>query len=154
MKTLFAWTIAWMSLCAAAQAVETHHSVALEISHGWTRATPPGSDMAVGYVTIINKGKGDDTLVGATSDAAGSVSLHQTVAEKDGVMAMQRAKDGIAVPAGKTVVLGPGGYHMMWMGLHQPLKAGESVSGTLVFEHAGALPVVFKVMPAGATEAP
>ena len=50
---------------------------------------------------------------------------------------------------GETVVLEPGGYHIMLMGLTKPLTEGEMVPATLIFEHAGRIEVEFMVDPPG-----
>ena len=54
--------------------------------------------------------------------------------KKDGGMMKMSAIDALALPAGKTVELKPGGYHVMLMDLAQPLKEGETVPLTLTFE--------------------
>jgi copper(I)-binding protein len=74
----------------------------------------------------------DSRLVEARSPAAGTVEIHE-MALQDNVMRM-RAVGSIALPAGKTVKLEPGGYHVMLMGLKQPLNTGDTVPLTLVFE--------------------
>jgi copper(I)-binding protein len=52
-----------------------------------------------------------------------------------GVMKMYPV-DGVDLPAGKTVKLAPGGYHVMLMGLNAPLQAGRSIPVKLTFELA------------------
>ena len=64
-----------------------------------------------------------------------------------------RQVDAIALPAGKTVKLEPGGYHLMFVGLKAPLKAGDKFPMKLKFEKAGELTVDVRVEPAGATDA-
>ncbi len=53
--------------------------------------------------------------------------------------------DGVEVPAGETVKLAPGGYHLMLMDLKQPMTEGERVPLTLEFEHAGSIDVELAV---------
>jgi periplasmic copper chaperone A len=53
-----------------------------------------------------------------------------------GQMAMRQV-DGIEVPAGSTVTLGPGGLHIMLLDLAQPLPTGSTFDLTLDFEKAG-----------------
>lgn len=121
----------------------------LTIGHPWTRETPVGADMAVGYMTIANAGAADDVLKGATVDGVGEVMMHQSKVNK-GVMSMQPVTGGIPIPAGGKAVLAPGGYHLMFTNLKRPFTEGESISATLVFEKAGRVPVSFKVEKAGA----
>jgi copper(I)-binding protein len=72
------------------------------------------------------------------------------MAVTDGVMTMRPLPDGLPVPADGAVELKPGSYHLMLMELAAPLKAGESIAGTLTFEKAGTVPVTFVVAPIGA----
>jgi copper(I)-binding protein len=60
-------------------------------------------------------------------------------------MTMTTVDGGIAIPAGGTLTLGPGGYHLMFPDLKAPLKQGEKVAGSLIFEKAGTVPVEFAV---------
>ena len=53
--------------------------------------------------------------------------------------------DGIDIPAHGTLLMKPGGYHIMLMGLTQPLKEGEEIELTLIFEKAGEVKVTAKV---------
>ena len=121
----------------------------LVISQPWSRATPGGAKVAAGYLTIENKGTADDKLTGGSSDVAGKVQVHE-MAMSNGVMKMRPLEGGLTIPAGKSVTLGPGGYHLMFMDLKQPLKQGSHFSGTLEFEKAGKLTVSFPVESVGA----
>lgn len=120
----------------------------LTISRPWTRATAPKATNAAGYVTITNHGKAAETLTAATMAGAGHSMLHQTRMEK-GVASMVH-QDSITIPAGATVKLEPGSYHIMAMQLTEGYKAGDTISGTLTFDKAGTLPVGFKVEAMGA----
>lgn len=108
----------------------------LELSGGFSRATAPNAPVGGGYLTITNNGDSDDRLIAASSPAAAEVQLHEMKMEGD-VMKMTELEDGIAVPAGATVTLKPGGLHLMMMGLQSQLVEGESVKVTLTFERAG-----------------
>ena len=66
-----------------------------------------------------------------------------------GVMKMRQV-DGLVIAPGASIELKPGGYHLMFLGLKSPLKQGQSVKGTLVFEKAGAVEVAFDVGALGA----
>ena len=65
-------------------------------------------------------------------------------------MKMRALSNGLTLAPGQSVDLKPGGYHLMLMGLKQPLKEGASFSGTLKFEKAGEVPVTFNVLGMGA----
>ncbi|HEX5599524.1 MAG TPA: copper chaperone PCu(A)C [Hyphomicrobiaceae bacterium] len=121
-------------------------SSGITISQPWARATPGGVKNGAAYMQITASAA--DKLVDARSDAAERVELHNHIHE-NGVMKMRRV-ESIEVPAGETVTLGPGGYHVMLMGLKQPLKAGEELELTLVFEKAGEINVTASIEPIGA----
>jgi copper(I)-binding protein/uncharacterized protein YcnI len=112
----------------------------LEIAGGFSRATLPNAPVGGGFMTITNTGSEDDRLVGAASSAAGHLEVHEMAMEGD-VMKMRELADGLPVPAGATVELKPGGYHIMFMDLKAPLVEGETVSVTLTFEKAGEVEV-------------
>jgi periplasmic copper chaperone A len=121
----------------------------LVISQAWTRATPGGAKTGGGFVTIENKGTAPDKLIGASSDGAGKIEVHE-MATNDGVMKMRPVEGGLAIDPGKTVKLAPGGYHLMMMDLKGPLKQGDKMSVTLEFEKAGKVSVSLDVEGIGA----
>lgn len=116
----------------------------LTITHPWARATPPGTTVGGGFVTIHNGSGEDDTLLGGTAAFARDVQIHET-REQDGVMKMRHLADGLVIPAGESRSLAPGSYHIMFMGLESPLVDGERVPVTLMFENAGDIEVEFAV---------
>jgi copper(I)-binding protein len=122
----------------------------LEIGHPWARATPPTAPAGGGYMTITNKGTDPDRLVSVKSPAAGMVQVHEMKMEGN-VMRMRELEGGLAIPPGATVALAPGGLHLMMMGLKVPLKQGERVPVTLVFEKAGTIDVELVIAAMGAT---
>ncbi len=117
----------------------------IEISGPWMRATAPGQTVGGGFMDIGNHGKQPDSLVSVQSPAAEHVEMHETRTE-NGVSSM-RPTGPVAVPPGGAVKFMPGGYHLMFLKLKQPLKEGDEIPATLVFEHAGAVDVKFKVQP-------
>jgi hypothetical protein len=119
----------------------------------WTRATPPGARVAGGYVTITNTGETAARLVGGEAAFAGRVEIHE-MAMSDGVMRMRAMADGLVIPTGETVALEPGGYHVMFMELAEPLVAGETVRASLRFADEGSIELPFAVAPLGAAEPP
>jgi copper(I)-binding protein len=87
----------------------------LEISHPWTRVTPATAQSGGGFLTITNKGTTADRLIAARSTVSGKVEVHEM--KMDGnVMRMRELEKGLEIPAGATVMLKPGGYHIMFMG--------------------------------------
>ncbi len=143
-------------LAAALSAAVSFSAVAHEaklgdllVEHPWSRATPAGAPVAGGFFAVANRGTAADRLVSARFERAGRVEIHE-MAVKDGVMAMRELPKGIEIPAGGRIELKPGGHHLMFMELKAPLKEGEMLKGTLVFEKAGSVDVEFKVEPVGA----
>jgi len=57
---------------------------------------------------------------------------------------------GLEIKPGQTVELKPGSYHLMFNGLREGLKQGQTINGTLQFEKAGSIEVEFQVAPIGA----
>lgn len=114
------------------------------IEHPWSRPTPPGTPMGVGYLVIRNHSERDITLVSASTPRAGHVSMHETLM-KDGVMRMRQLKKGLTISAGEAVEFKPNSYHLMLEKLTEPLKEGESIPLTLEFEDAGAIDVELSV---------
>jgi len=125
----------------------------IEITDAFARATLPNAPVAGGYLTITNKGTEDDRLVSATSPAAGKVELHEMSMQND-VMKMAPLPDGVAIAAGETVSLSPGGVHIMFMQLAKPFVEGESVPITLKFEKAGEVTLDLSISGVGADSPP
>ncbi|MBP8897733.1 MAG: copper chaperone PCu(A)C [Sulfuritalea sp.] len=96
----------------------------------WVRATVPAQKATGAFMQITSAQ--DARLVEARSPVAGVVEVHEMVMEKE-VMKM-RAMKGLDLPAGKTVELKPGGYHVMLMDLKEQMKEGTTVPVTLVVE--------------------
>ncbi|MEL6585205.1 MAG: copper chaperone PCu(A)C [Pseudomonadota bacterium] len=119
----------------------------LHIEGPMLRATPPNAPVAGGFVTVENTGTADDILIAATiaDDVAAMVELHE-MELTDGIMSMKEVDGGIAIPAGETVSLVPGGLHLMLMGLKEPLVKGQDHEVTLTFETAGEVTMTFPVL--------
>jgi copper(I)-binding protein len=129
------------TVCAVLAAAPAWAQISAESA--WVRPSVPGQRASGGFVELLNASPSADRLVGGTTPVADAVELH-TMAMEGNVMLM-REVDAIPVPAKGKLVLGPGGYHMMLMGLKAPLKAGDKVPVVLRFEKAGELKVEFAV---------
>ncbi|MCQ0971328.1 copper chaperone PCu(A)C [Paracoccus sp. TK19116] len=116
----------------------------LTLGAAYTRATLPNAPVAGGFLTVTNDGTTDDRLIAAASPVAGVMEIHEMAMDGD-VMTMRKLEDGLPIPAGETVMLEPGGYHLMFMRLAGPLVEGESVDVTLTFEKAGDVTVPLSV---------
>jgi len=115
----------------------------LKIERPWTRATPRGAQVGVGYLRITNAGTAPDRLVGGSFESAKRVDLHATTIEQ-GVARMRPLTSGLEIKPGETVELKPGGFHLMFSELRQPIAEGDIINGTLVFEKAGRVEIQFQ----------
>jgi hypothetical protein len=140
---MFGLVIATLTGAARAEAES------ISVENAWARATPKGAQVAAGYLTVKNEGEEPDRLVSAEAAFAGKTEIH-LMREVDGVMQMRPVPDGVEIPPKGTLKLEPSDYHLMFMGLAAPLKEGDTVSGTLTFEHAGKMEVTFQVLGIGA----
>jgi len=102
----------------------------VRVSDPWVRATVPQQKVSGAFMQLSSPK--DMRLVDIRSPVAGVVEIHESISDKG--VAKMRPVVGIALPAGKTVELKPGGYHVMLLDLKRQLKAGESVPLTLVLE--------------------
>ncbi|EAU42539.1 hypothetical protein FP2506_06856 [Fulvimarina pelagi HTCC2506] len=121
----------------------------IAIGHPWTRATPPNAPVGGAYMTLDNQGSAEDRLLGGSTPIAEDVQIHE-MGMADGVMTMRELPDGLTVPGGEAVELEPGGYHIMLVGLKEPLKEEDRVPLTLRFEKAGEVEVELAVEAMGA----
>jgi copper(I)-binding protein len=119
-----------------------HAQTAPKVEAAWARPTVNGQSGGGGFLKITG-GSANDRLLSASAGVAKMVELHTM--EMDGNVMRMRAIDAIAIPAGATVELKPGGNHVMFMGLTQTLKAGERFPLTLRFEKAGEVKVEMQV---------
>jgi copper(I)-binding protein len=143
-------------LAATSSVVLAQPASSVQIENAWARRAPGMADSQGGhgggsatahggggngavYVTITNRGTIPDALVSATTDAATTVELHETVAE-GGVMKM-RHRTKLEIPMGGRLEMKPGGYHIMLLGLKHDLKVGDAVRLTLTFDKAGPIAV-------------
>ncbi|MDB5572304.1 MAG: hypothetical protein JWN93_3487 [Hyphomicrobiales bacterium] len=137
----------------AAPAAKSWRLGDLVVSTPWTRATPRGAPVAGGYVTITNAGSQPDRLTGGAFALSGSVEVHE-MSNEGGMMRMRQLRDGLEIKPGATVELKPGGNHLMFTGLRQPVVAGQKVKGALAFEKAGTIEVEFDAAPIGGAAPP
>ena len=119
------------------------------VSSAWSRATPNGAKIGVGYIRLTNTGTENDRLVSLSSDAAAKTEIHE-MTMKEGVMTMRPLPQGIDLDPGETVELKPGGTHIMFIDLVRPLKEGQTITAKLVFERAGSGTIGFDVESIGA----
>jgi copper(I)-binding protein len=111
---------------------------------GWAGA---GVSSSAAYVTVHNGGRTADRLLGATSPAAASVSIHES--SNVGGVARMRAAGALVLAPGAAIAMKPGGLHIMLMGLKAPLRPGSRLPLTLRFQKAGNVQVSLPVLAPG-----
>jgi len=102
----------------------------ISVKDSWVRGTVASQSATGAFMELTSSD--DATLIGVSSPVAGVVEVHEMTLD-NGMMKM-RALPRLDLPAGKTVALRPGSYHIMMMNLKQPLKKGDSVPLTLRVE--------------------
>ena len=134
------WALIAVAALASGQVGES-----IRVDGAWARRALMlgGAGSGAVYLSLVNPGKHPDALLGATSDAARDVEIHESYQES-GVMKM-RAVGRIDVAAGDRVELKPGGYHIMLLNLTRDLDAGQVVDMKLRFQTAGAVHVTAHV---------
>jgi hypothetical protein len=149
-------------LAALLSACAPPRPASLQVTDAWVRAAKPetpsvaseasaavcGAENAqpvasqansAAYMSIYNPSTQSDRLLSVETGAAAAVEIHETIMAND-VMSMHRV-DAIEIPAGVTVELKPGGFHVMLFGLTCELAPGGTLPLTLVFETAGRVEV-------------
>ncbi len=125
--------VAWLmmvGLLSLAAYADAPRDQLIQVSAAWTRPTPEGTSIAVGYLTIDNHSQHAVQLVSASSPWAQQVTLHES--RLDGGMARMTAVD-LQIGAGQRASLKPGGMHLMLMGLTQACRLGDAVPLQLSF---------------------
>ncbi len=132
---------------AAASPVAHAQAPVVEVSEAWARATTSSARVGGVFLTMKATG-GPDRVVSASSPVSEKVELHETI--RDGNVMRMREVPALVVPAGEAVVLKPGSYHIMLIGLKRPLNRGETFPVTITFEKAPAVTATVTVQAAGA----
>lgn len=114
---------------------------ALLVGNVWARASMMVAGNSAVFGTLANLTESEDTLVGASTEVAEVVEIHESSVDADGVMSMNPLPEGLNLMAGQVVTLEPGGLHIMLINLQKDLVAGETFELTLEFENAGSLTV-------------
>lgn len=109
----------------------------ITISDAYARSSAMMSQSGAAFMVIENSSGTDDRLVSATSDAAKMVQLHTHKQDANGVMQMLEVPEGFVIPANGSRALARGGDHVMFMGLTQAWKQGDTLHVALTFEKAG-----------------
>jgi len=112
--------LCWCLACVA------HADATLEVINPWIREAPPTAAVHAAYMTLVNHGSRAVLIDSVTSPDFASAEVHRSWVE-EGIAHMQPVNQ-IEVPASGTLVLEPGGYHLMLFDTQRPLQAGDSVT--------------------------
>jgi len=138
------FTASLLLACSALQAQT------VEVKDAWARATVPGQKGTGAFMNIT--ARNGARLVGVSTPVAGVAEVHEMKMEGD-IMKM-RALPALDLPAGQTVQLKPGGYHLMLMDLKQPLPKGSTLPLTLRLQDAQGVETLLEVSVPVSTAAP
>lgn len=138
MRRLTLEILAAAALTLAAIIASAHGVMAsgVLVQQAFARASAtPMATAGVVYATIANRGQAADRLISIATPAAAMASLHET-RDENGTTSMAPVS-ALDLPAGATVVLKPGGLHIMLMQLRAPLKQGTTIRLDFTFEKSG-----------------
>lgn len=144
MQRLFVFATA-LFLAAPALA---HEIVAgdLQIIHPHIPQPAASAKSAGGFMAIVNNGTEAERLIGVETAIAAKTEVHESRVDANGLGTMTHI-EALEIPAGETVSLERGGYHVMFMGLTGPLTEGEMHKAVLIFEKAGRVEIEFQIDP-------
>lgn len=133
-----------VTLAACSSSAASPAAGKMTVTGAWAR-TSMGMEMAgAAYMTITNETGQADALVGVATTAAANPEIHETTEDASGMMGMHPV-ERLNIPAGSTVTLEPGGFHVMLINLTSELAAGSTIELTLTFEKAGEVKVTAEV---------
>lgn len=142
----------FIALCVLSTAIV---AADISVTEPWARATAPSAANGAIFAEIANAGADADALTAASvaPTIADHVEIHAHTKGEDGVMRMAPVAT-VAIPAKSEIALKPGGYHLMLLGLKQPLVEGQKIPVTLTFTKAGSITVSAVIGSIAATESP
>jgi len=105
----------------------------VSVDNAWVRSAPPGADVLAAYMTIRNESEETRVLTEVSSSMFNRIEIHRTEMH-EGMMKMI-LQESLSVPAGGSVTLEPGGFHLMLIGPKSVPKEGEEVDLLLLFSN-------------------
>ena len=115
-------------------------SAGLVITHSLAYPREAAAPVGIAYVSIANGGPGEDRLLSAESPVSERVEIHETV-DEEGMIKMKHHDKGVLIEEGETLLMEPGGSHLMLMGMKTALVDGEKLKMTLHFKKAGPMEI-------------
>lgn len=120
-----------------------HASTEFTVSQVWAKQSIPGAENGAAYLTITNQSEQPLYVIGASTEVARAVEVHEHIHEQD-VMRMRRVPE-LEIPANKTITFAPGGLHLMMFGMKEPLTPGQTFEIQLLFKGGHTETVVAEV---------
>lgn len=145
-KILLTMVLAVMPMLAVAHSYTVGD---INIGHAWMRAVPKSATVAAAYVPLLNNGKTDDALIGASGTWFERMEIHETKMQHDRAQ-MHALPDELILPVGKPVAMRPQGLHLMFFGVKGPIEKGVMQPITLEFKNAGKVDITLQVEAIGA----
>lgn len=136
-------TVLALALCNACSSPQKKKSTkkqltdSIQISQSWIRPAAKGTNSA-GYFSIYNGTVKADTLIGVESQDAENAEVHESYTTDKGLAGM-RPTGVLAIPSGDSLVLEPGGYHVMLMKLEKDIASGDTLE--LILKFSGSSPI-------------
>lgn len=121
----------------------------ISVADAWAGPASGADGSMAAYMTIANRGREADVLKRVRTRTAKAVEISQPTISSDGVLQMRQVEGGLPIEAGASLVLEPGGTHLMLVGLKDALEAGEQLLLTLEFDRAGPVDVLVPVSATG-----
>lgn len=119
------------------QSAEKQLTGKIEIPQSWVRPAAKGTNSA-GYFSIYNGTQKADTLIGIESQGAENAEVHESYTTDEGLSGMRPA-EVLAIPSGDSLILEPGGYHVMLMNVKRDFAAGDTLE--LILKFSGISPI-------------
>ncbi|MGC2049634.1 MAG: copper chaperone PCu(A)C [Gallionella sp.] len=127
LKTSILLMLGLVTLSAFAEGVD------IQIQDPWVQSAPPNAEVLAAYLEIKNSGEKPRTLTNVSSPAFDQIGIHRSVMHEN-MAHMEHLKE-LTIPPHASVVLKPGGLHLMLMNAKKPLHIGDQVPMTLIFEN-------------------
>lgn len=115
-------------------------------NEGWSRATPPRTTTAVGYLVLANTGAESRSLLRIISPACDRVMIHRSSVDHNGIARMWPVGE-LTLKPGETLRFDPNGFHVMFIDIKAPFVAGTKVPLSLLFEDEQEVTVMLEVRP-------
>ena len=123
--------LAFLAACSSSDNNSLNEKVKIKITDGYFLLPPPGRSVTAGYLNIQNNSEKDITLIGIDADKFSTIEVHEHRHE-DGIMKMRKV-DNLMIPSKRSIVMRPGGYHLMIFGITEDFVVDDVVDMNLKF---------------------